>query len=302
MKNLKMIAIGAFCIVAIACQNDFKEVETTNTSQKEITFSEKLAPCPELYALVLPANGTGSPILPNVESFIFKIDLSITPIDYNFVSQIKIGGVPVTCVTGITDMLGVPNYAWAVTGVNSNFPKRLLKVKITTGQASIANTTTDYLQDIDNLDANTLVGIKEGSSQIMKIDISSGTCSPFGPSGFPSQYNGLTVSGGKLYTISGNTDYICSGKRGDIFQYELTGGDYTEKFSYKSTSSSYTMKELGFYYDACYGKKWLIGSAQAIISNNTNIKPCAIPYPTFILNTVTTHQNYHGIYDFMSKI
>ncbi|MCO6164367.1 hypothetical protein [Flavobacterium sp. NRK F7] len=301
MKKLSLCISSLFCLLTLSCQDDFKEIETTQKEAKKATLEERPSACPSLFALVLPANGTGSPILPNIQSFIFKIDLGTSPVGYTFVSQIKIGGTPVTCVTGITDMTGTTDFAWAVTGINSNFPKKLLKVHIPTGNSSIVYTTTDYLQDIENLDATTLVGIKEDSSQILKLDLSSGACSPFAPSGFPSQYNGLTIARGKLYAISGNTSFICPTRRGDIFEYELTGGDYINKYSYKSSVASYTMKELGLHFDFCYGKGCVVGSAQAILSNNTNIKPCITPYPSFLLNTVTTHQNYHGIYDFMTK-
>lgn len=304
MKKFNLQLISLVFLFLLSCQNELEEKDNKEFQNEEVNnFQRAAAPCRELYALVLPASGTGSPILPNIESFIFKVELNTSPIGYNFVSQIKIAGTPVTCVTGLSDMIGIPDYAWAVTGQNSNFPKKLLKVNITSGQATIEANTTEYLQDIENLDVsgNNLVGIKEGTSQLMKVDIPSGICTLFGPNGPTKQYNGLTTMGGKLYAISGLTDYICPSKRGDIFEYELTGGDYINKYSYKSTNATYTMKELGFYYDNCYGKKWLIGSSQAIITNNINIKPCILPYPTFLLNTTTTHQNFHGIFDFMTK-
>ncbi|MBF01744.1 MAG: hypothetical protein CMP76_00450, partial [Flavobacterium sp.] len=111
-------------MLTLSCQDDFKEIETTQKEAKKATLKERPSACPSLFALVLPANGTGSPILPNIQSFIFKIDLGTSPVGYTFVSQIKIGGIPVTCVTGITDMTGTTDFAWAVTGINSNFPKK----------------------------------------------------------------------------------------------------------------------------------------------------------------------------------
>lgn len=303
MKKISFQLASLSFLFLFSCQNEMEEknVETNQQINKESNL-EKFAPCSTLYALVLPGNGTGSPMLPNINSYIYKVNLGSIPIGYTFTSQIKIGGTPVTCVTGLCDMTGTADYAWAVTGQNSNFPKKILKVHISSGQATLGSTTTDYLQDIENLDASgTLVGIKEGTSQLLKLNASSGICSLFAPNGPTSQYNGLTVKDGKLYAISGLTNYICSPKTGDIFEYLLTGGHYVAKHSYKSSVANYTMKELGFYYDNCYGKKWLVGSAQAVISNNTSINPCYFPYPNFLLYTPDTRENYHGIYDFMSK-
>ena len=302
MKKISLQVIGLVFITLLSCQNELTEKEHNAIQNKETNTLERTISCPELYALVLPASGTGSPVLPNINSYIYKIDLSTSPIGYTFQSEIKIGATPVNCVTGLCDMVGVPDHAWAVTGQHSNFPKKLLKVAISAGQATIEATTTAFIQDIENLDTTgDFVGIEEGTSQLMKVSIPSGTCFPFGPNGRTKQYNGLTTSSGKLYAISGTTAYICPSKRGDIFEYEQTGGDYIAKYSYKSINAASTMKELGFYYDACYGKNWLVGSSIAVITNNTNIKPCKAPYPSFLLNTPDTHENFHGIFDFMSK-
>lgn len=302
MKKISLQVFSITLILLVSCQNELDVKEPTNIKEEARTTLQRVASCPELYALVLPASGTGSPVLPNINSYIYKIDLSTSPIGYTFKSQIKIGGIPVTGVTGLCDMSGIPDYAWAVTGQNSNFPKKILKVTISTGQATLEATTTDYLQDIENLDSSgNFVGIKEGTSQLLKINIWSGLCVPFGPVGPTKQYNGITIKSGKLYAISGLTDYICTPKRGDIFEYELSGGDYIGKYSYKSSNASYTMKELGFYYDNCYGKNWLVGSSIGIITNNTSIIPCKTPYPSFLLNTPDTHENFHGIFDFMTK-
>lgn len=302
MKKINLQVFSLVLLILFSCQNELEDDTSKTSSNKSTKQVERSASCPELYALVLPASGTGSPVLPNINSYIYKIDLSTSPIGYTFQSEIKIGGTAVTCVTGLCDMTGVTDYAWAVTGQNSNFPKKLLKVKLSTGQASIESTTTEYVQDIEYLSTSgNFVGIKEGTSQLLKINIATGNCTPFGPAGPTKQYNGLTTMSGKLYAISGTTNYICYPRIGDIFEYEQSGGDYIGKYSYQSTNATFTMKELGFYYDACYGKNWLVGSSLAKISNTNSIKPCSAPFPNLLLNTPDTHENFHGIFDFMTK-
>lgn len=310
MKNyITALVCTAFMAAAmISCEKAELQQEnatTTQTTQEnQKSASQALAPCPTLYALVL-SGSSGSPVLPGYASTIFKMDLCTSPIGYNFVSQITIGGLPVRSVTGLCDMPGVPNFAWAVTGVNSNFPGKLLRVQISTGVASVVATTTVPLQDIENYGSTGLfVAIQEGTSQLMKVSVPGGVCVPFGPAGPTAQYNGLTVVGSTFHAISGITNLVCPPNYGDIFEYPNTGGPYTIKHSYKNltANSPWTMKELGFYYDTCCGKKWTVGSSMGFVSHNPNVTPCTLPNPTFLLNTATTGQNYRYIYDFMAKI
>lgn len=292
----------------ISCEKTEVEQEST-TPNKEVQKSQQnvtqaLAPCPTTYALVL-SGSSGSPVPAGFASTIFKVDLCASPTGYNFVSQINIGGVLVRSVTGLCDMPGVPDFAWAVTGANSNFPGKLLRVQISTGSASVVATTTVPLQDIENYgNTGLFVAIKEGTSQLMKVTVPGGVCSVFAPPGPTAQYNGLTVVGNNFQAISGTTNIICSPTLGDIFEYTTAGGPYIAKYSYKNltANSNWTMKELGFHFDACCGKRWTVGSSSGIISHNTNITPCVLPNPTFLLNTTTTGQNYWYIYDFMAKI
>ncbi len=258
----------------------------------------KAAPtaCPTLYALMLTGS-FGSPVPAGLQSFIYKVDLCINPVSFTPVSQIKIGATAVTDVTGICDMPGVANYAWAVTGRNSNFPQKLLRVQISTGAASVAGATTVPLQDIENYGSTGLfVAIKEATSQLMKVTVPSGACAVFAPAGPPAQYNGLTVAGTKFQAISGITNTVCPGKSGDIFEYPNTGGAYTAKYSYKNlpANSSWTMKELGFYFDPCCNKRWVVGSSSSVLSHQTNATPCVASNPVFLLGT-------RAIYDFMVK-
>ena len=63
MKKLSLCISSLFCLLALSCQDDFKEIETTQKEVKKTTSKERPSACPSLFALVLPANGTGSPIL-----------------------------------------------------------------------------------------------------------------------------------------------------------------------------------------------------------------------------------------------
>lgn len=292
----------------ISCERTEVDQETTTTNKAtqktQESTAQALAPCPTTYALVL-SGSSGSPVPAGFLSTIFKVDLCTSPTGYNFVSQINVAGVPVRSVTGLCDMPGIPDFAWAVTGINSNFPSKLLRVQISTGSASVVATTTVPLQDIENFGSTGLfVAIKEGTSQLMKVAVPSGACSVFAPVGPTPQYNGLTVVGNNFHAISGTTNLICSPTLGDIFEYTTAGGPYVAKYSYKNltANSNWTMKELGFHFDACCGKRWTVGSSAGIISHNINITPCVLPNPTFLLNTGMTGQNYRYIYDFMAKI
>ncbi len=311
MKNYvaTLVCTAFMATVIVSCdkaelQQENTNAGTTTTQENQKSTQQALAPCPTLYALVL-SGSSGSPVLPGFASTIFKVDLCSSPTGYNFVSQITVGGISVRSVTGLCDMPGVPDFAWAVTGINSNFPGKLLRVQISTGIASVVATTTVPLQDIENYGSTGLfVAIKEGTSQLMKVTVPGGVCSAFAPVGPTPQYNGLAVVGTTFHAISGTTNSICSPTYGDIFEYPNTGGPYTTKYSYKNltVNASWTMKELGFHYDICCGKRWTVGSSMGIISHNTNVTPCVLPNPTFLLNTATTGQNYRYIYDFMAKM
>ena len=302
VKLLASLTIMAAAFVSCEKNDDLQETKKTGTTNKAV--QQALAPCPTTYALVL-SGSAGTPVPAGMASTIFKVDLCSSPTGYNFVSQIRVGLTPVTSVTGLCDMPGVPDFAWAVTGINSNFPGKLLRVQISTGSASVVAATTVPLQDIENFgNTGLFVAIKEGTSQLMKVSVPGGVCVAFGPVGPTPQYNGLTVVGNNFHAISGITSLICSPTRGDIFEYPSTGGPYVAKYSYKNLTAnpSWTMKELGFYFDSCCGKRWTVGSSSGIISNNINITPCVLPNPSFLLNTSTTGQNYWYIYDFMGKL
>jgi hypothetical protein len=64
--------------------------------------------------------------------------------------------------------------------MNSNFSQKLLRVQISTGLASIAAGTTVPLQDIENYYSTGLfIAIQEGTSKLMKVDVSGGVCVAF---------------------------------------------------------------------------------------------------------------------------
>lgn len=306
-KNL-VRGLGVLCATAMlfSCQKSEIQPETETPqpqNQQKTATTAALASCAPVYALVL-SGASGSPVAAGFTSNIFKVDLCASPTGYAFVSQINIAGTPVRSVTGLCNMPGVVDYAWAVTGINSNFPSRILKVHIPTGTSSVVAATTVPLQDIENFGASGIyVAIKEGTSQLMKVNVGTGVCSVFAPAGPTPQYNGLAVVGNTFHAISGLTNLICSPNYGDIFEYTTAGGAYVNKYSYKNlpANGAWTMKELGFYYDNCCGKRWTVGSGTGIISNNPNVAPCVLPNPTFLLNTTTTGQNFWYIYDFMEK-
>lgn len=303
MKKLfvKTTLLLVLIISLFSCEKN--ELKQENDQNQKIE-AQALAPCAPVYALVL-SGSSGSPVPAGFSSTIFKVDLCASPTGYNFVSLIKIAGVPVRSVTGLCNMPGVADFAWAVTGVNSNFPSKLLRVQISTGNASVVANTTVPLQDIENYGSTGLfVAIKEGTSQLMRVNVGTGACVAFAPAGPTPQYNGLTVVGTKFHAISGTTNLICNPTYGDIFEYTTAGGPYVAKYSYKNLTAnpSWTMKELGFHFDTCCGKRWTVGSSMGIISHNINVTPCILPNPTFLLNTTTTGQNFWYIYDFMEKI
>lgn len=292
--GLLLLAVIAFVIVMAFKNSGSKNIAVESSSNRKINAAAPTA-CPPLSALVLTGS-FGSPVPSGLQSFIYRVNLCVTPVTFTTVSQIKIGATNVTSVTGICNMPGVANYAWAVTGKNSNFPQKLLKVQISTGAASIAANTSVPLQDIENYGTGLFVAIKEATSQLMKVAVPSGACAVFAPPGPTAQYNGLTVAGTKLQAMSGLTNIVCPGKSGDIFEYPTAGGMYTAKYSYKNTpaNSTWTMKELGFYFDPCCNKRWVVGSSSSVLSHQTNATPCAASNPVLLLGT-------RAIYDFMIK-
>jgi hypothetical protein len=293
---LRLLIVASVAAMTVwACQtNDLTTPTNPNPDSK--VSSAKVLVCPSVYALVL-LGSAGSPVPAGFPSYLYKVDPCASPVGFAPVSQIKIAGTPVYSVTGICDMAGVADMAWAVTGVNSNFPQKLLKVQISTGVASVVATTTAPLQDIENYGTTGLfVAIKEGTSQLLKVAVPSGATAVFAPAGPTAQYNGLTVVGTKFQAISGLTNLICSPNSGDIFEYPNTGGAYTGKYSYKNLPANgiWTMKELGFYFDNCCGKRWMVGSSSNILSHNVNITACLPSSPVLLLQT-------RPIYDFMAK-
>lgn len=302
MKNFLLKVAFTLVLVTVVVSCEKTELKQENLKNQK-TAVQALAPCAPVYALVL-SGSSGSPVPAGLISTIFKVDLCAAPTGYNFVSVINVAGVPVRSVTGLCNMPGVADFAWAVTGVNSNFPSKLLRVQISTGNASVVATTTTPLQDIENYGTTGLfVAIKEATSQLMRVNVGTGACVAFAPAGPTPQYNGLTVVGNKFHAISGTTNLICGPTYGDIFEYTTAGGAYVGKYSYKNlaTNPSWTMKELGFHFDTCCGKRWTVGSSMGIISHNIDVTPCVLPNPNFLLNTTTTGQNYWYIYDFMIK-
>ncbi|CAM4110522.1 MULTISPECIES: hypothetical protein [Flavobacterium] len=303
MKKKIVVKLVLACIVTLlwSCQTpDESDNLESNENNKTTSNSLRAPACGSMYALVL-SFGTSTPIPGGITSHVYKVDLcSSSTVGYNYLSTIKIGGTPVTSVTGLCDMPGASGYAWAVTGANSNFPQKLLKLELATGNAAVAFNTTVPLQDIENYgNTGLFLAIEEATSTIMKVNVSSGACVPFSSISPVAQYNGLTFVGNKVHVISGLTNYICSPNLGDILEYDL-GGNLTRRYSYKNlpVNNIFTMKELGFHFDSCC-KKWVVGSSSGIISNNFDVTPCTPPSPILLLNTFSTSQPHHAIYDFM---
>jgi hypothetical protein len=308
MKNLNLIflALASSTFFTFwSCQTpDENDVTQTEKNNKQENKAENVPlECGNVYALVL-SGSSGSPVASGLTSHIYNVDLCPETIDYTFQSSINIGGVPVMGVTGLCDFPGISGKAIAVTGINSNFPQRLLNVDIATGLAVVMLSTSVPLQDIEN-DGNTgdFYAIRENSSQIMKVNILTGICTVFAPVGPTAQYNGLISRGGFLYAISGSTNYICGPRRGDVFKYSLpgAGGGYVGKNSYKSAVPAFTTEELGLFYDDCCGRNWVVGSSSNMISSNTDIIACTPNSATLLLDTTSTSQPHHSIYDFMLK-
>lgn len=282
--------VGILTTTIWACQKS--KVETTSPDDDLFKSSgAKVAAC-SLYSLVLSGN-SGTPVVAGLQSFIHKVDPCTG--GTGFVSQIKVGGTPVTCVTGLSNMLGVPGYAWAVTGKNSNFPGRILKVQISTGIASVGP-ATQFLQDLEHNGTN-YFAILEGTSRILKVNIGTGAVAFFAAPP-TNQLNGLTFSGTTMVVISGNTSALCSPNSGDIWYYNslLATPPPLGSGTYKNLpiNSNWTMKELGFHFDVCCQKRFMVGSAglpSSVLSNRTSIS-CAGATPTFLSNIKPT-------YDFM---
>ncbi len=282
--------VGILTTTIWACQKS--EVESTSTENETFKSSNaKVAAC-SLYSLVL-SGSSGTPVPTGLQSFIHKVDpcTGVT----GLVSQIKVGGVtPVTCVTGLSNMLGVPGYAWGVTGRNSNFPGRILKIQIATGNATVGP-ATEFLQDLEN-NGTDYFAILEGTSRILKVNIGTGAVTFFAAPP-TQQLNGLTFSGTTMFVISGNTTALCPTNYGDIWYYNsllvtpppLGSGTYNNL----PANPTWTRRELGFHFDVCCSKRFMVGSSAptGVISNRTSLA-CALPNPTFINNIRPT-------YDFM---
>jgi hypothetical protein len=55
------------------------------------------------------------------------------------------------------------------------------------------------------------------------------------------------------------------------------------------------------FYDDCCGRNWVVGSSSNMISSNTDIIACTPNSATLLLDTTSTSQPHHSIYDFMLK-
>lgn len=301
ISNLfRMLFLASMLTISLwACQQ--ANVETDNSPHPS---SAKITAGCSVYSLVL--NGiAGTPVPLGLQSFIHKIDPCSGAV--TSVVQITNGGSstnPIYSVTGISNMLANPGYSWGVTGVNSNFPGRILKIQTATGNASIGaqtrlNSTTGaivYLQDIEN-NGTDYFAIIEGTARIVRVNISTGVCTLFA-SAPTNQLNGLTFVGTTMYVISGTTTAICPSNSGDIWRFNslLLTAPVLGTNTYKNlpANPTWTMKELGFHFDACCNiKRFLVGSSSGILSNNPNIS-CAGVNPIFMVNIKPT-------YDFMAE-
>ncbi len=284
-------AIVVFSIVVafFSCQTNQEEAEVPVKK----TSSAKIALGCNLYSLCLSGN-SGTPVPAGFQSFINKVDpcSGVTSTSV----QIKQGGItPVTSVTGLSNMVGSLGGAWGTTGKNSNFPTRILKINIATGFASVGPTTVLNvlggsklnLQDLEN-NGTGYFAIIEGTNRIVSVDIGTGICKFFA-SAPTNQLTGLTFAGTTMYVISGNTAGNCPGFSGDIWAFNsltppLAPVIATRTYNNLPINANWTMKELGFHFDACCGfKKFIVGSAgvPSVMSYNSAIA-CGGVNPTFM--------------------
>lgn len=294
-KIIASIAFAAF--IFTSCEKN----ETSNPSNispednmaVSKTENATAANC-EVFSLVL-SGSTGTPHIGGLGSFIVRTDvcsgMALSSV------QIKLGGNPVTSVTGLSKSHLAGEF-YAVTGANSNFPRRIMRVNMLGNVVGMINAWFGSpnqlvpLQDIEwrGVGAD-YYAIKEGSNTIFKVNVATGQCTVYAAPP-TNQLNGLTFdSAGRMWVISGTTNAVCAPKTGDMWSYAgiMVGALMaTRTYNNLPANSNWTMKELGLNFDTCCGKRWIVGSSSGVYSNNGTIT-CTGPNPTFIANIKPTY-------------
>ncbi len=298
-----LVAIAASTAILFSCEKTQDLEPTLGNSQKSalqtpsnlsdeslknVSPDNILAVGCEVYSLVLAGN-SGTPHIGGLDSYLVNVDM-VTG-NTTAASQIMIGAVVVKTVTGITKAptsATTPPTIFGVTGINSNFAGRLLKINPATGAAvnvgpTMMGNVQVFLQDIEYCLANNrYYAIVEGTNRIVS--------SPNGlnwinmPTIIPTtvQLNGLTFrtvgNTTRLWVIAGAGNTFCGANFGNMWQLALNGA-FVSTNNYNAANPLWTNKELGLDFNAntgCVPRNFVVGSAMGILSNNMTLCP-ALP-------------------------
>lgn len=298
-----LVAVAASAVILFGCEKTQDLEPTLGSSQKaalqadtnlsdeslkSVSPDKVLAVGCEIYSLVLAGN-SGTPHIGGLDSYLANVDMATG--NTTAASQITIGAIAVKSVTGITKAPAsatTPPIIFGVTGINSNFPGRLLKINPATGAAVNAGPTMlgnvpVFLQDIEHCPANNrYYAIVEGTNRIVS--------SPNGlvwinmPNIIPAnvQLNGLTFRTigniTRLWVIAGAGNTFCGVNFGNMWQLALNGA-FISTSNYNAANALWTNKELGLDFNAntgCVPRNFVVGSAMGVLSNNLTLCP-ALP-------------------------
>lgn len=298
-----LVAVAASAVILFGCEKT-QDLEPTlvssqkaalqtdtnlsDESLKSVSPDKVLAVGCEIYSLVLAGN-SGTPHIGGLDSYLVNVDMATG--NTTAASQIMIGAIAVKSVTGITkapSSATTPPIIFGVTGINSNFPGRLLKINPVTGAAVNAGPTMlgnlpVFLQDIEYCLANNrYYAIVEGTNRI--VSSPNGLAWVNMPNIIPAnvQLNGLTFRTvgniTRLWVIAGAGNTFCGVNFGNMWQLALNGA-FISTSNYNAANALWTNKELGLDFNAntgCVPRNFVVGSAMGILSNNLNLCP-ALP-------------------------
>ncbi|GGD67302.1 hypothetical protein GCM10011514_34230 [Emticicia aquatilis] len=251
-----------------------------NESLQNVGSDKILAAACENYSLVL-SGVTATPHAGGLDSYLANVDM-VTGAT-TAASAITVGGLIVKSVTGITKIPAAAPTLYAVTGMNSSIPRRLLRVNPATGVsvnvgATVSAGAVIALQDIEYCTTNArYYAIMEGTNRIMiSPDALNWTLLAVAPTNF--RLNGLTFQKNAagvetLWVIAGQANTLCGGKFGDMFNYTL-GGAFIANNSYNAATAGPVTPELGldFYQNtACVIRNFVVGSASGFLSHNMTL-------------------------------
>jgi hypothetical protein len=247
-----------------------------------------------VYSLIL-GGSTGTPHAAGLDSYIAPVDVC-TGVTLGAV-QIMAGAVAVKSVTGLTKSHFAGEF-YAVTGANSNFPNKIMRVNAAGSVISMINAWFGSpnqivpIQDIEWKAAGALeyFAIKEGSNTIFKVNVVTGQLSIFNSTIPTAQLNGLTFDSlGRMWVISGQTNANCATGFGDMWALNAAGTVVlTRTYNNLPANPTWVGQELGLHFDTCCVKRFVVGSSSMVMSNNTN-NLCGGLTPTFINNVKPTY-------------